>query len=462
MMEILSNVSSTMRSQGNKMRRTKAMTLLETVIALSIMAVVVAAVLPILAGIRNTWDARQSGTECVQNERILADHIYRHLAAATAITAVSPGSQAQGYIQFTSNDGNDCRYEVGTGNYVEYGLVGSLAALAGPVSQFRFTCYDANDFTTPTVDVNSIRLIKVQATFPKTTALGQDKSFTIHVYLRSDATFEDSEAPEEPDDPSFSPGVAVKDKVDWGGSQTQIDSYHSSEGAYNPASPGQKAVVSVNATGNNKIDLWGGTKLYGDAYIGPGGNPDRGITTSGGSIITGTRGVLEEAVSIPNLSNPTGSPFSGSPENGYTLDSHEVMTISSNRYFKKLVLWDYAKVRISGHVTILLKSSLTVGDYAQIEVLPNSSLRLYIKGTVGIWWWAKLNESTMDPSNLRIYVTGNNKNMEIGDHAVAYAVVQNPKAKVCVSKSAQLFGKIKAERVDGGGKIHVDLDCDFD
>jgi hypothetical protein len=42
-----------------------------------------------------------------------------------------------------------------------------------------------------------------------------------------------------------------------------------------------------------------------------------------------------------------------------------------------------------------------------------------------------------------------------------HAVVQNPNGDVTVSSNARFLGKIKAARLQGGGQIHIDLDCDF-
>jgi hypothetical protein len=51
----------------------------------------------------------------------------------------------------------------------------------------QFTCYDGNDFTNTTTDVNSIRFVKAETTLTNSAALGQDKTFTASVYLRTNA-----------------------------------------------------------------------------------------------------------------------------------------------------------------------------------------------------------------------------------------------------------------------------------
>ncbi|MCK5608443.1 LamG domain-containing protein, partial [Candidatus Pacearchaeota archaeon] len=49
----------------------------------------------------------------------------------------------------------------------------------------QFTCYDASGGGTPTTDVDSIRLVKVDTTLTNSAALGNDKTFSTAAYLRT-------------------------------------------------------------------------------------------------------------------------------------------------------------------------------------------------------------------------------------------------------------------------------------
>jgi hypothetical protein len=150
------------------------------------MAIVFSAVVPQFRVIQNSWDSKQAASETLQNARVLIDHLNRNLSKAVRITAVSGPSEINGYIEFEDNDANNLRFDIsGTSNYVEFGPVGALYDLAGPVSQLLFTCYDGNDFDTPITDVNDIRFIKVQTTLTNPAAMGQDKTFATSIYLRA-------------------------------------------------------------------------------------------------------------------------------------------------------------------------------------------------------------------------------------------------------------------------------------
>lgn len=444
-----------MPQKRHNLRRPRAVTLVEMVVAMSIMAIVMAAVLPLFAGIRNNWDTRQASVEIVQNARVLADHLHRTLATAIRVADVSPSTQERGFIELVTNDGTVCRYAVGEDGYIQFGPSGEPGDLAGPVSRFQFTCYDGNDFTTPTVEASSIRFVAVETTFANAALLGADQTFTTRVYIRA-ATVDSESA-----DP-FAPGVAVRDSIAWGGSDICIDSYRSSRGSYDPMQPGAEAVVCVNAIGTNVISLWSSAVIRGDAYVGPGGDPTAGIATWGTSQITGRRESLVNALEIPVLSAPTGPPFDGTPEPAVELVASQMQTIDSDRYIEGISLWGSSVLAVQGHVTIVLEQGLQTSSLAELRILPGSSLTLYAGGDVDISGSSALNGMSADPFRLRVKMIGNGKSFRMNTNAVACAVLQNPQGSVSISSQAQFFGKIQARSLEGGGRIHVDLDCDFE
>jgi len=185
----VSNSYATGLESSHKCRRfLTGMTLVEILVAMAIIVIVMAAIVPQLRAIRSSWDSKRENVEVIQNGRVLVDHINSQLAQAESITAVSDSGETSGYIQFVDNDGNTMRYEIDGSNYVVFGPVGNLSELAGPVSQLQFTCYDVCDLDTPITDVNSIRTVKVQTTITNAAELGRDQTFTGQAYLRTNAS----------------------------------------------------------------------------------------------------------------------------------------------------------------------------------------------------------------------------------------------------------------------------------
>jgi type II secretory pathway pseudopilin PulG len=169
----------------NKLRCCAGMTMLEIVIALALMVVVFSAVLPQFKNIQNTWAAREGNAVVIQNGRVLIDYLNRRLSEARKITAVSEASDIEGFIEFEDNAGTVMRFDVGPNGYVRFGPVDSLSDLAGPVDRLQFTCYDAYDLGTSTMETDFIRNITVDARFLNPAPLGQDRTFTTSAYLYS-------------------------------------------------------------------------------------------------------------------------------------------------------------------------------------------------------------------------------------------------------------------------------------
>jgi len=177
-----------MQYQNNKKRFSRALTLVEMIIAMAIITIILAVILPQFRVIQNNWDSQAGAAETLQNGRILIDHLNRNLSTALRITAVSDSSETSGYIEFLDNDANNVRYDVNSiSDYVEFGPIGGLSDLAGPVSKLQFTCYGAVDLSTPTTDVNAIRSVKVETTLINPAKLDQDMTLTTQAYIRTNA-----------------------------------------------------------------------------------------------------------------------------------------------------------------------------------------------------------------------------------------------------------------------------------
>ena len=165
--------------------RPGGMTVVELVVAMALMVVVMGAVLPLLAGIRNGSDTQRAQSEMIQNGRVLNEHLLRHLGQAMRVVQVSAASETGGYIEFKDANGVTNRYGVGAGDYVQFGPAGDPSDLAGPVSSLQFVCYDANDLTVPTQQPAAIRLVTWEAILRSAGARTRDRSVSGACYLRA-------------------------------------------------------------------------------------------------------------------------------------------------------------------------------------------------------------------------------------------------------------------------------------
>ncbi|MGE5296948.1 MAG: hypothetical protein ACM3VT_19165 [Solirubrobacterales bacterium] len=173
-----------MRYGQDKTIDCRGTTLVELTVAVAVMAVVFAAIMPLFAGMRNSADARWASLEMVQNARVLNEQLCRYLAAAKRITAVSAESSDSGTIEFEAADGTSYRCALETDGRVVFGPIGELSELAGPVSSLRFVCYDGNDLIDATTTPEEVRLVTWQARLQSEGTLTHDKTLSGTCYLR--------------------------------------------------------------------------------------------------------------------------------------------------------------------------------------------------------------------------------------------------------------------------------------
>lgn len=157
---------------------------MELTVATALMATVFAAIMPLFAGIRNSADARWASLEMVQNARVLNEQLCRYLAQARRIVAFSASTDDGGFIEFEAQDGVVYRCAVGTRGYIEFGPVGKLSELAGPVDYLRFTCYSDADLDRPVPTPEGVRLVSWQVGFKSTGQLTKGKSLAGACCLR--------------------------------------------------------------------------------------------------------------------------------------------------------------------------------------------------------------------------------------------------------------------------------------
>ncbi|MBP7052647.1 MAG: type II secretion system protein [Phycisphaerae bacterium] len=168
----------------DKTTGSRGTTLVELTVAVAIMATIFAAILPLFAGVRNGAETHWANLEVVQNARVLNEHLGRHLAAASRIVAIGSSTSDDGYVEFEAADGAVYRCDVGASGYVEFGPVGDLSDLVGPVEYLRFVGYDGNDPGASTQTPDDIRLVTWEASLRSSGRQASDKAIRGACYLR--------------------------------------------------------------------------------------------------------------------------------------------------------------------------------------------------------------------------------------------------------------------------------------
>jgi hypothetical protein len=249
-------------------------------------------------------------------------------------------------------------------------------------------------------------------------------------------------------------GVAATDRVTLN-NYALIDSYDSSRGAYGPSNTAESASVSTNTTGTDKIKLNSHTRVEGNAYIGPGGNPNTGINVYSFSYLTGQKLEAQSTAGMPSLSPPSGFP----PSLGNITFSSGTFVISTDLEFTDLTLSGNVLVRIQGDVHIHVNDDFRMTNDSRVVLDPGARLTLWLDDNAELRDRAQLNADTTATDRVTVYVYGNNKRLRMQNDSVLAGSVF-AKGDFRMENDAVFYGRVLAGddvELYHNIKLHTDI-----
>jgi fibro-slime domain-containing protein len=264
----------------------------------------------------------------------------------------------------------------------------------------------------------------------------------------------------DPGRTSFYLTVDKKIKVD---KKSKIDSFDSNLGPYGDENVGESALVSVNSTKKKAVRVRNRSKIMGDVLVGPGGDPDKVVRVKKKSSITGTIGILEEAIEMPVI---TEAPDLG-PSVGKLEFKGGEETLSADLHCDKLKLKKGAIVNIEGDVTIVCRK-LKLKDNSEIRLAPDASLTLYVAKEVEVERGSKLNMNTGNPQQVLIRMMSvsdddddddDDCEVELEKRAQVAAWIEGADAELEIEDRSEFFGSFigKKVKVKKNSRFHVDM-----
>jgi hypothetical protein len=168
------------------------------------------------------------------------------------------------------------------------------------------------------------------------------------------------------------------------------DSYNSTQGNYDPASPGSKGNIGTNSTGSNDVTLDNGAAVNGQVAVGPGlADPGSVVDIKNGAVITGTPPVVSatSALSAPAVVPPPG-PCDAKLKlkNG---DTATLVQALSPYCYSEVELDNGATLSVSGQVELytgklIVKNSSSVNYSAASKPAPNLIVQITSTNKVDI------------------------------------------------------------------------------
>ena len=135
-----------------------------------------------------------------------------------------------------------------------------------------------------------------------------------------------------------------------------------------------------------------------------------------------------------------------------------VTTLGTNRHCNKFILKDNATVNVSGDVVVVARELFKLQNSSRLQVLPGSSLTVYILKDGLIENNVLVNTALSDPAACTIYYLGTSE-MLIQNGTHVYATIISPDAPFHLKNDGQFYGRFTGESaiIDNVAGFHIDM-----
>jgi hypothetical protein len=161
------------------------MSLLELVIATSMLALVMTTVSVVLRTGRQAWEAHTADYERIEAAHGTLRHAVRQVRQASRVFAITPSTDASGQLSLEMPDGSVVVWDHDDAtNVMNYGITTADALLARNIEEFRLTGFEANG-TTVTVIPDDIRALRIEVTVQLPVESGGTRTVSSWAWIRS-------------------------------------------------------------------------------------------------------------------------------------------------------------------------------------------------------------------------------------------------------------------------------------
>jgi|GEM_PF-2863278 len=165
----------------SKPMKTRAMTLLETMMAMSLMTMISVIGAQTVRTTWQAWDIQAGRSDTLQHLSGTLTHITRHLRSARTVVEVSGSTDDSGYLAITLPDDSVVKWSHDDGSgRVYYGIDPPTSLLALDIDTLKFECFEI-DGVTPTTTTADIRMIRITSSV---TVTGQSVTLSATVWIR--------------------------------------------------------------------------------------------------------------------------------------------------------------------------------------------------------------------------------------------------------------------------------------
>jgi fibro-slime domain-containing protein len=272
-----------------------------------------------------------------------------------------------------------------------------------------------------------------------------------------------------------------------------IDGFDSNQGPYAEGNADLPVLVRVNGTSDHPsqgkrprwpwwrrgpkhdpvVEVKRNSTIKGDVMVAPELDPQDAVKLGWKGTITGTVGQLDAAVEMPVSIAPELGDDAGRVR--FRGGEH---AISSDLSCRELTLYRGALVTIEGDVTILVDGDVKLDNRSEIRLQPDSSLDLYVAGSLKVLRGSRVNMDPGDPQRMSVTMLGDDECPDHGrrrwgrwdqgnrEHRLTLdrrsrmaAWVQGAEAALSLDDRSEFFGAFigRSAAIEGRSSLHVDM-----
>ncbi len=201
---------------------------------------------------------------------------------------------------------------------------------------------------------------------------------------------------------------------------------------------GDELVIQTNSTASGAITLKSGVVIPGDVVVGPGGDPCEVISAFGGAVITGDCYAADEPIYFP----PVYPPDLPLIDNNFRVKSETVTINESGRYgnIRLSAASDPGVLEIDGDVTLYVTGDFLIDSGCELIITEDSSLKLYIDGSLIAKNASSITSIDQDPTKLRVYGTETCDSIDIRTKGDFYGAIYAQNADLVLHNEGDLYG----------------------
>jgi len=227
--------------------------------------------------------------------------------------------------------------------------------------------------------------------------------------------------------------------------------------AYNQQPGDPPLQIGTNSTDSGAVTCKTGVTIDGDIIVGPGGDPDTVINNTNEATITGEAypSLIKNKTPTINVPQALVDMVSSGPVTGTT-------TLSSTAKYDSINLLGAStdpnkidKVTVNGNIKIYVTGDLRLGNGDEVEILPDSSLIVFLGGNLYVDNSGAINNLTQDPKKLKIYGLDTCTNIDFKNSGVFYGAIYAPEADIHLYNGFTVYGAVV------GKSFTQDVDANF-